>query len=109
MRRNRKLTYTAMRDYKDVSVCRQISYTDLAEHAADVLGIEANQVGKELALFRVSGTVIPKGGGKTPMWTLSKWLRSLHKAPTAIKLGVGLIPRKSRKVCTIHPKTLLKV
>ena len=96
-----------MRDYKDVNVCPRVCYTDLVEHAADALGIEANQVGKELALFRVSGAVIPQGGGKTPLWTLGKWLRSLHKAPTAIKLGVGLIPSRSRKVCTIYPKQVL--
>ena len=76
MRRNRKLAYIALRDYKDVNMCHQICYTDHAEHAADVLGIEANQVGKELAYFRVSGTVIPEGGGKSPMWIIGKWLQT---------------------------------
>ena len=78
--------------FTEVMVKRDSDYATVARHAATTLELQdEDDDGGELSLFRVDGTIIPRGlvdvGGRE--WTLERYLRSIGRTASQLKLGVG--------------------
>ena len=91
-----KKRYVRAGDYMEVRLSKYSAYNDMVTTAIEILEVEEEEEVKgmgEPRLFRIDGTVVPEC--EVP-WTISRYLRSLHKSPGQIKLGVGYYYQVSR-------------
>ena len=85
-------------DYVEVRLPKTASYAAVAAHAIDVLQLEEEEEEKdegEPSIFRIDGTVVPECLINDLPWTIARYLKSLHKSPGQLKLGVGFYYRVS--------------
>ena len=79
--------------YMEVMVRRNADYDAVARQAATTLELKDEDDSAELCLFRVDGTIIPRGcvdvGGNQKEWTLERYLGSIGRTASQLKLGVG--------------------
>ena len=90
--------YVRAGDYMEIQVATSATYSQVVTCAVEGLGIqeEEEQAGEgEPRIFRIDGTVVPDLDISHVSWTISRYLKSLHKTPGQIKLGVGYYYRVS--------------
>ena len=76
----------------EIQVAKSATYLQVVTCAIEGLGIqeEEEQAGEgEPRIFRIDGTVVPDLVIGDVTWTISRYLKSLHKTAGQIKLGVG--------------------
>lgn len=111
MRRCRK-GYIRSGDYIEVRVSKTSSYQQVVSQAIEVLGIEeedGESEDGEPRIFRIDGTVVPDCPIDELSWTVSRYLRSLHKTAGQLKLGVGFHYRVSSSFCFINTSCKLNI
>ena len=91
IRRIRK-GYCRNGDYVEVRLTKTASYSMVVCQAMEVLHVEEDEeekVERELSVFRIDRTVVPKCSIRGFPWTITRYLKSLGKTPGQLKLGVG--------------------
>ena len=88
--------YSKSGEFVEVQVSRTDCYDDVTRKAKEVVGLNGYE-GEELALFRSDGTLIPNKEINNQAWTVGNYFRSIRKAASQVKLGVGF-----KKVMSFH-------
>ena len=79
---------------------KEDTYGEVAEQAAEEVGLQKPDDDHFLALFRpVAGSVICDKdlivNGQVKPWTLGNYITKLHRSPSDIRFGVGVVDRQT--------------
>ena len=87
--KNKSKGYSKGSEFVEVRVKHNASYDEVTAAAKDGLGLPCQE--GVLRLFRVDGTVILDGDIADKPWTIGTYLKSMKKATSQLKLGVGYL------------------